>query len=93
MGGGNEYAEKQEMTQVEVSGGDGGVGGEAHWKTKRRRQLLHRGYYKAIPLAVIAWLMEREVLNTVFWQCRLLTAPWKMTAASKQGSIVELRLI
>lgn len=63
------------MTQVKVRGGDGGVGGEADCKTERCRQLSHRGYYKAIPLAVIAQLMEREVLNTVFWQCCLLTAP------------------
>lgn len=42
------------MTQVKVSRGDGGVGGEADYKTERCRQLSHRGYYKAIPLAVIA---------------------------------------
>lgn len=39
--GGTEYAEKEEMTQVKMSGGDGGVGGEADCKTKRRRQLSH----------------------------------------------------
>lgn len=50
MGGGNKYAEKQEMTQVKVSGDDGGVGREADWKTERCRQLLQGGYCKAISL-------------------------------------------
>lgn len=84
---------QRSRTQVKVSGGDGGVGGEADYKTKRCRQLSHGGYYKAIPLAVIAQLMEHEVLNTAFWRCCLLTAPWKLTAASKQRLIVDLRLI
>ena len=48
---------------------------------------------KPFPLTVIAQLMERDVLNTVFWRCGLLTAPWKMTAASKQSSTVDLWLI
>lgn len=50
MGGGNKYAEKQEMTQVKVSGGDRGAGGEADWETERCRQSLHRAYCKAISL-------------------------------------------
>lgn len=35
----NKYAKKQEVTQVKVSGGDGGIGGEADCKTERCRQL------------------------------------------------------
>lgn len=93
MGGWNNHTEKQGMSEVKVSGGDGGVGGEADWKTQRCRHLLRRGYYKTIPLAVIAQLMEREVLNRTLWQCWLLTAPWKITATSKQCSIVDLQLI
>ena len=42
-GGRNKYTERQEMTEVKVSGGDGGVGGEADWKTQRCRRLLLRG--------------------------------------------------
>lgn len=66
-----EQAEKQEMTQVKW------------WKALAGRQTARgrdacngytRLFYKAIPLATIARLMEREILNMAFRPRRLQTA-------------------
>lgn len=55
-----------EVTAVEVA-----------MQTVRHRcmRLPYQGFYKAIPLAVIAQLMEYGILNVAFWPFCLLIVP------------------